>query len=83
LEKTSLEERIDHALPTIRKSNNGVTHRVLRANEIAAILRVVKTSNSKANDFSNSQYLFRRRTRCFRNPTAKAADAVPVGLKDN
>jgi hypothetical protein len=58
------------------QSNNGVTHRVLRANEIAAILRAVKTSNSTANDFNNSQYLFRSRTRCFRNPTAKAANAV-------
>jgi hypothetical protein len=36
--KTSLEERTDHALPTIRKSNNGVTLRVRRASEIAAIL---------------------------------------------
>src|SRR4030095_12566425 len=36
----SLEERIDHAPPTIRKSNNGVTVLKLRTSEIAAILRI-------------------------------------------
>jgi hypothetical protein len=38
--KTSLGERIDHALPTARKSNDGVTLAMRRASEIAAILRI-------------------------------------------
>jgi hypothetical protein len=80
--KTSLEERIDHTLATIRKSNNGVTLRVLRASEIAAILLVNQVIRQRmilvTANISSS-----RGEVAFVTQLAKAADAARAGLKDN